>query len=402
LSKFVFDWYPGISGQLEILSPPTKDDKFQVRYTPPFRATLRAPLEDADVGLGDMNPIHTGLEELVKRMKTAESRKSQVAPPPEPPSASGEVYQKLRELGDTLLSLMLPGKVQDELQQPGLFLEIGTDEELILLPWELLFDGQDFLCRKSRIGRFVQLSKTAVLPNMRPKQVFGEELDELRVLVVSVPKPQPMKDGKPLGNFEELSGVIKETEAISATLGKIDGVRHHVLEAATWQGFRSAVQVAPGQNPYHIVHFSGHAQSNPEGAEGSGIVLQDQLCTTGQLKRFFARNPPAFCFLNACETSQLTGSVVSWRKQHNLFGLASAILESGSYLLGSCWRIKDDTAATFAKSFYESFLARPGTTIGDAISQARQLAVDKEDPDNIGWAAYIYYGDPRLFLRKVG
>ena len=400
MPKYCFDWYPGASGQLEVVSP-TGNFPCRFRYTPPFRATLRSPLEETTLNTPeDLDPIYSKLDELMKCLTVEAARKpggpaAVAAPAAAVAAPAANPDPDLQTLGDMLLTLIFPQKVYSQLQTQDLYLEIGTDEDLLNLPWELMFDGTDFLCLKNFVGRFVNLSTPRVLSAARPANVYGVDVEKLNVLVISVPKPPPRKEkGGGTTEYAELEGARAETEAIQETLLKFPQVDAVVLADATlddvWKQLKS--------KQFHIIHFNGHASSNPNDAKSSGIVLQDRLLTTGLLTNVFGKNPAVFCFLNACETTKMPADVRgAWKRQHKLYALASALLETGAYLLGSSWKVEDQTAANFAKDFYDCFLQ--GNSLGYAVREARRAVRDPNDPNNLGWASYTLYGDPRLYIR---
>ncbi|MBZ5726652.1 MAG: CHAT domain-containing protein [Acidobacteriia bacterium] len=398
--RYCFDWYPGASGQLEILGP-SETKRSQFRYTPPFRATLRPPFADAQLQtLQDLDPIYIQLDKVAAWLKAGGSRKGGPAAPP-PPPPPGKVDTELKKLGQLLLTLVLPPRIRSELQIRDLYLEIGTDEALLDLPWELIYDGNDFLCASNFVGRFVNLSESRIAAQQRVAPVYGVELEKLRILVISVPEPHPKdrsgnvlkdKDGNAV-EYRKLTGAIAETEAVSETLAHIPFVQLEVVEDATLMAVFDKLQ----DGVYDIVHYSGHAVSNPDDIKSSGIVLQDRLLTTAQLSGMLGAHPPVFCFLNGCQTTRIAGS--GWKGQYNLYGLGSAILDTGSYLLGSTWEIEDDTAASFASRFYQCFLE--GNSLGFATREARRQVRNPDYPDDLGWASYTFYGDPRLFIRAA-
>jgi CHAT domain-containing protein len=83
----------------------------------------------------------------------------------------------------------------------------------------------------------------------------------------------------------------------------------------------------------------------------------------------------------------------------NFYGLAQAFLGTGSYLLGTRWKINDDLAAEFAPTFYAALL-KDGEPLGKAVREAR-IACLKKDADDFAWASYVLYGDPRVRFRRI-
>src|SRR5918995_3841356 len=107
--------------------------------------------------------------------------------------------------------------------------------------------------------------------------------------------------------------------------------------------------------------------------------------------------------VNGCETApavpppDAAGS--AWDAQFALFGLARAFLESGAYVLGTRWRLPDVSGLGFARHFYRMLL-NERAPFGRAISEARRTLL-AEDPEDISWASYIYWGDPRVYFRRA-
>src|SRR5262245_55383073 len=84
--------------------------------------------------------------------KTRESRESGSVPPPAP----GMRRNPLERLGGLLFFHLFPESVRVRLRAaaPG-DLYLRLDEQLLALPWELAFDGQEFLATKFCVGRQV-------------------------------------------------------------------------------------------------------------------------------------------------------------------------------------------------------------------------------------------------------
>jgi CHAT domain-containing protein len=302
-------------------------------------------------------------------------------------AASANVDQDLEDLGKSLTSLVMPKAICEELRtSSGLFVEIGMEEGLLEYPWELLHDGEQCFCLKHYVGRFVNLSKP--MPPRMTKNVWATKLAPLRVLLVSVASP----DGEPPYDYPSLHFAAKEVKALKKLFGQIPGVEVVELidEDATWTKVTNELQTGK----YHIFHFIGHADFEEKDPTESALVLQTEKLRTAQLRYFLDSTPPVLCFVNACDSSNMaTGKDV-----FNTFGLARSILEAGSYLIGSRWKINDHSASQFAPSFYASLLIE-GKPIGQAVTEAR-LACRGGARTNLAWASYVFYGDPRLCFRS--
>jgi CHAT domain-containing protein len=294
-------------------------------------------------------------------------------------------------IGQQLHTFLMPRHVQHDLAGEGLFVEVGMDEALLHLPWELMHDGHNFLCLKHALGRFVNadvpMASMAQLPSIR----LGSAAETLSVLLICVPAPEPREDGTiydPLPEAEAetdaLVDILSEQGAIPSILKKRD---------ATFDGVWDALS----RNQYHIIHYSGHAHFDDEHPYRSGLVLQDTDMTTGELKTTISQHPPILCFINGCETGRATTDS-SLKQSLNIYGLARAFLDTGAYLIGSRWKVNDRSAAKFAEAFYASLVAE-GTSMGNAIIDARQACRRAVPEDVFGWSSYVFYGDPRVCFR---
>jgi hypothetical protein len=384
--RYCLDWTAGPTAQIELFGPtqdPT-DERYHVRFTPPFRATLRQPQEPRMLAGRDLAQIGRGLDASVGGSADRSSD------PAAAPLATLDVGS-LERVGGQLYQCVVPRHVQAELRTPGLYLEIGVDERLVELPWELMYDGE-FLCGRHYIGRYVNVSRRPMAPQAPEPRQAGSDLGELSVLLISVPQPQP-RDGV---KYDKLTFAEAEAEAIAEAFRDIPGVRLDVLMGR--KASFDAVYDALHEGEYHIVHYSGHAHFDPEDPTASALVLYDLDMATGPLAAFFGASPPVLCFMNACET----GSAPAWSSQYDIYGLAWAFLDTGSYLLGSRWKVDDAVAKRFALEFYRSLLAG-GKALGPAVKDARQACrADAVGAAGVSWASYVFYGDPRVGFRRRG
>jgi len=159
-----------------------------------------------------------------------------------------------------------------------------------------------------------------------------------------------------------------------------------------------AVWQATTQRPrYHIVHFNGHAYFDNEQPSNSSLVLFDEDMAAGEIFNFFGKRPPVLSFMNGCETAATPAG--GQKNRYDIFSLARAFLDTGSYLIGNRWRVGDEAATAFAETFYSKLIE--GQPLGKVIRDAR-IACRKKMPDyDFSWASYIFYGDPRLCFRRL-
>ncbi|TRO51924.1 CHAT domain-containing protein [Candidatus Bathyarchaeota archaeon] len=399
-TNFYVDWCAGPSVQIELLSPIDKEEGgYMMNYTSSFRGTIRPPFAELKVGPNALNPIKERMNDIVGK-KIGLTRGNGTTPPA--PAPDSEIFDDMKLLGEQLYTFLIQQylRADMDLRQPELYLEIGMDDDLMNFPWEMIYDGDNFLCLKQYIGRFVR-SKEPQPDLMNPSTTLGSSLENLSILLISVPKTDENKETK---DFEPLPQAEEEKKAILQTLGGIENVTPKIIEPkdATFDGVYKALR----RETYDILHFCGHAYYDDKHPANSGIVLRDKIMRTGQIASTIrARNDrmtPVLCFVNACETTKevdIDAEKVKGGNQLNIYGLGRAFLDTGAYLLGSRWPVNDTTAKKFAGEFYK-FLLKDEQSIGQAVCSARN-ACKKNASDIFGWATYIYYGDPRIYFRKA-
>jgi hypothetical protein len=386
------DWFAGAGAQLEVFSPEPDSaggGNYRLRYIPPLRATIRPPLTLLQFGDQEIKNLLNDLDGLANLINGAAARG------PDDPAKAKVIAGRdsnAEQTGQILFDSVVPRAVAGDLRAPRLFLDFGVDEALVQYPWELMHDGEEFLCLKHYLGRFVNSSTVIATQIQDPATAAaGTLVDKLSILVISVPKPET-RPGAASSSFKYLPGAEKETIKIFETLSGVDGVEVKLLanQDATFSNVYNALR----NGRYHIIHYVGHAFFHPQRHNLSSLVLKDRDMSTGNVCNFLGAHPPLLCFVNACDSGKTEG----WNVNYNIFGLAQAFLATGSYLVGSRWNLEDEPAVCFAEEFY-AHLVKNGKPIGQAIMEAR-LKTKQGWPESFAWASYVYYGDPRIYFRR--
>jgi CHAT domain-containing protein len=389
MGGFSVGWDAGPSSQIEVFSPDpqTQAGGYRLKFTPPFRSTLRPPQRPLQLTPNKLEFFRKGLSDL---FVAAAARGGGAAAAP----TGDEIIKKTKNYGGQLLDSVVPQRVQDVLRAKDLYLEIGVDEPLIEFPWELLHDGTEYLCLKHRVARFVNLSQEMIQSGSLPDPWTEGPLS---ILVISVPIPQ-QRPGRP--PFEMLTSVQRETEAILAIIDSLgDAAKKKVLSGP--QATSAAVWEAITQGDrYHIVHYSGHAYFNIEQPTSSSLCLFDEDMEAGDILNYFGKKPPVLSFMNGCETAIMPGGAPTTKNRYDIFSLARAFLDTGSYLIGNRWKVGDAAAAAFADTFYRKLLLE-GQPLGQVIRDARKDCKTQMPDYDFSWASYIFYGDPRLCFRRL-
>jgi hypothetical protein len=237
-------------------------------------------------------------------------------------------------------------------------------------PWELLHDGNEFLCLTRSFARKPQMANQHKPPARLPE-------GPLRALVI----------GNSTG---DLPGAEEEAEAVAGMLKQaswnVDLVKG---EDATL----SNISIQISTESYALLHYAGHGFFDAGNRLG-GLPFPDGTFRADMFERI--PNCPRFIFLSACKTGKVVTGSFSFRGEF-MEGFASSALMGGALeCLGPMWAIGDRTARDFALVIYENLLR--GNTFGESVRQAR-LAVRNRTSDF--WAAWALYGNPTKTLNSL-
>jgi tetratricopeptide (TPR) repeat protein len=290
-------------------------------------------------------------------------------------ASSANSEQALQRLGALIFSHLFPTPTRQRLQEAAstdLFLRL--DDQLVHVPWELAFEGQDFLLNKFRIGR-------QVITHWQPASQtisVSKDRNPLQMLIIVDPT-------------ESLPATEEEAEQLCHLLDTCDNLEVSVVSGKQVR----KIDLLQELNEYDLVHFAGHACFEPTQPSRSGWILHDTVLTAAELRRL--PQPPLLVFSNACRA----GATTRWHTETvydgQAFGIGSAFLLAGTRnYIGTFCPIHDAHSATFAADFYRHLLQ--GESIGAALTAARSRARQEAVTSGLLWASYMHYGNPTFHL----
>ena len=279
---------------------------------------------------------------------------------------SDKNLEDLKHHGEALWRTLVPAELHAELAR-GDSLALELDEALVAVPWELMFDGAQFLGRRLAVGRIVA--------TRQPRR--GDERrtvgTPIRILVMA---------SDPKGDLPE---VRAEGEAI------IDELEKHATVKARLSNAPDRAFALRYLKDYDIVHFAGHADYVAAEPAKSGWTLADGKLAADEIVKLGGGRPmPMIVFGNACQS----GHTAAWDGDTTaVFGLANAFLTAGvRHYIGTQWEVVDGQSALFAAEFYRHLT--DGKAIGAAVRHARTAVVERAGETALAWASYVLYGDP--------
>jgi len=283
-----------------------------------------------------------------------------------------EVLIKLREVGQLFCDELFTPEVKEKVRKAESdHLILHLDDQLVHIPWELIHDGQQFLCQKFNMGRLVKTRQTVLGSRSRS---LGRPF---KMLVLVDPKGDlegAYREGTELRDFMDR---FKDNVSVSFRSSDItaDFVRQKIRN-------------------FDLIHFAGHAEYHPENPADSGWRLSDGIFSARDIMKLSGTAAmPALVFSNACQSARTEEWRIKEEFHDEIFGLANAFILSGvKHYIGTFWEILDEPSSRFALECYRHALS--GMTVGEAVRQARLSLIKDYGEETIVWASYLLYGDP--------
>jgi CHAT domain-containing protein len=239
------------------------------------------------------------------------------------------------------------------------------------IPWELLWDGDEFLCRRFRLARL--LLKCGSELRAANDRLRGERSGRGSLIV-----------------FGDISGLNASNEkaVVEKNLNTIygDNVWFHTA--------RNAADILEElKKDYELCHFIGHGEFQAECPAKTGWRFADgSVLSCRDIEAVSSRATfPLLIFANSCNSAR-PGLADA---QAYVTSLYRAFLRQGvPHYIGTILPVPDEAAKDFAQSFY-TLLAR-GLSVGEALGETRRAFAEKT---RLGiWGCYVHYGDPTFRL----
>lgn len=282
----------------------------------------------------------------------------------------------LRKAGQVLWDQLLSRPVKERLKGTAIRnLVLSLDERLINIPWELLYDGEAFLCLKFNLGRLVKTQQQLSLPRYR--SLGGTP----RMLILANPT-------------EDLKSAYEEGVYIKNNFDR----RRNQVSIDFKSTSIDTLYVKKNIRDYDIVHFAGHCEYQPDDPREAGWVLKDGRFSAPDIVSLGESAPlPSLIFSNACYSASACEGLKAQDYREKNYSLACAFLFSGvRHYIGTIWKIEDPHSLAFAREFYNQLLK--GLSIGECLRLARLKLIKDYGNSILSWASYLLYGNPDFAL----
>ncbi|MDP3041558.1 MAG: tetratricopeptide repeat protein [Candidatus Omnitrophota bacterium] len=283
--------------------------------------------------------------------------------------------QKIGQLfWNHLLSRAIKSKLKDS--QPCA-LTLFLDEELMHIPWELIFDGGDFLGLKFSLGRLIRSQGDSTSLQYRDLK------DSLKMLILANPSGD-LKSAY-LEGLNIKNQFSHKTKKVQVDFKSTHIDKHYVKKNIC---------------DYDIVHFAGHCEFDKSGSKDNGWVLSDGVFKVEDiLKMGQGCSLPALVFSNSCHSAQVNPDLIDSEYQRANYGMASAFLFAGvRHYIGSIRKIEDNASLVFALEFYTKLIS--GVSVGESLRLSKLKLVKEYGLAGLHWVNYLLYGDPGFIFFK--
>lgn len=287
--------------------------------------------------------------------------------------------KSLQKTGRLFWDHLLTRPIKEKLKDTGSStLTLVLDEELIYIPWELIFDGTDFLCLKFNLGRLVRSRGEST--SLR----YRDLSDSLRMLILANPNndlKSAYTEGLDIKNQFSHKNKKVHVDFKSTNIDK-NYVKKNLCD-------------------YDAVHFAGHCEFDRKDDNKSGWALSDGFFKIEDiLKMGQSSNMPALVFSNACHSAQVNPALLDSQYQQASFGMASAFLFAGvRHYIGSIRKIEDNASLVFAREFYAKLIS--GISVGESLRLSKLKLVKEYGSSGLHWVNYLLYGEPGFVFFKI-
>lgn len=266
------------------------------------------------------------------------------------------------------------------------------------IPWELASTGAKYITQslinpswppilgaQLKVGRWILKGPNKEKKDSPPKCLpeTNIEIERMALLIGNYhsnsgiqPLPEARKEGEELKNSYQLIQVPGTPNQVDALLD-----------------YKYPEDGNP--EPLQVLHFACHGEINP-GTPDNGIVLDDGTHLNGMIlkDRDLLKKCQPLVFMNACEVGSGSKTLTSYG------GVAGECVNGGCRgFIAPLWSVDDKVAREFAIDFYKNTVGK-NTEVSEVLRDLRSKFDFKAKPPESTYLAYIFYGHPKLVLKK--
>jgi signal recognition particle receptor subunit beta/CHAT domain-containing protein len=356
--------------QFELLYAPSRSKATYTTVTPLDEYGLKTMIKEVD-------RLRINFETRVKSAVSQEARKKSIL----------GFLDEMKKVGGSILTTMFSkgtlSKIADDNPK---YLTFEVDRDRLAVPLEMLHDGEDFLCLRRGLSRWIIEEHGSIndekKEKLHPRTRSGNE--PITILIVDS-RVEGQVASIP-GSFEEqLEQFLKEDKALESQNVKVESLRGGLKKDDV------AAHLSSGN--YDIVHLISPAEVSSGDPTASSWIFQDGEIRGHELEKLFINGYP-----------QLIVSYVSspsWERKWDgkqqdkiLFTLAYSIKSAGTdCIVGAVTDGLTESMLTLTKSLYLEILKNK-KPVGEALKEARLQLIKANGREDENWMKPVLYGNP--------
>jgi WD40 repeat protein len=277
----------------------------------------------------------------------------------------------LQGVGANLFKMLIPPEVARQVRtwKIGSTVIVSTNEQWI--PWELMYDGEDFFGKKFIFARYPRLTEDEKWPDKDRDESQGDRQIKRVLNVVGGDVPASESD--------------RATQLFSTYL-PLD-----YTQLLFKQPISALVKALPGAD---VLHFTCHGHLEPHLLQIAGDKNKTRI--ENLLPETIQSLPlelGSLVFANACAS---TAPILTFGK-FSSFGW-KFYQRGAAAFVGTLGAVPVRYAVNFAESVYlELFNTNERISIGQAVAKAKEVAASDR---NLFWLLYCIYGDPDFSFER--
>ncbi len=281
------------------------------------------------------------------------------------------LYEKLFQTSPTLIGRY--NAAQARVRSKDMRIYFRGSREIIALPFELLFDGREYLALQHPLARTVSGIARPGGETSRPFSAYLKDLagssEKLRILLVEANTVPPLENVEK--EVAELAQLFQQEIGQSLVEKEITLIRSREV---SYDDVAKLVEMGK----FDIVHYAGHGLARDATPEQNALVLwksansnQTIPMPAHALVDIVRDSDIQLFYLSSCLGATTGAQWQLW--DDDFLGLADGIIQAGvPSVLGFRWVVSDVGARMFAQAFYRSLFGEANGVLEDALLRARR------------------------------
>ncbi|RLC77182.1 MAG: hypothetical protein DRJ03_13210 [Chloroflexi bacterium] len=297
------------------------------------------------------------------------------------------LYERLFQTSPTLIGRY--NAAQARVRSKDLRIYFRGSREIIAMPFELLFDGREYLALQHPLTRTVSGIARPGGETSRPFNIHLKDLarngEKLRILLVEANTDPPLENVEK--EVAELELLFQQTLQQALVEKEITLIRSREV---SYDDIAKLVEMGK----FDIIHYAGHGLDRDGTPEQNALVLWKSKNSNKTVKLpahalvdIVRDGNIQLFYLSSCLGAATGAQWQLW--DGDFLGLADGIIQAGvPSVLGFRWIVSDVGARLFAQAFYRSLFGEAGGVLEDALLRARR-ELARSTRDDPAWVSPV-------------